>query len=101
LFSDKDILLPKMNFTGALELLFALAMTGKSGAEAITTRILQRLDGRKHIQYADLAVTISCVPLEEVGRSGAEPADHHLERVAARIREIMYEEVLSRMAKSG
>jgi hypothetical protein len=40
------------------------------------------------------------VPLEGVGRDATEPADHHLARVAARIREIMYEEVLSRMAKS-
>jgi len=100
LLADKDILLPKMNFTGALELIFVLAMTDKSGVEAITKRILKRLDGREHIQYADLAVTVSSVPLEGVGRDATEPADHHLARVAARIREIMYEEVLSRMAKS-
>jgi signal transduction histidine kinase len=101
LFSDKDVLLPKMNFTGALELIFILAMTGKSGADAISKRILKRLDGGEHIQYADLTVAISSISLEGVGRNATEPADHHLERVAARIREIMYEEVLSRMAKSG
>jgi signal transduction histidine kinase len=101
LFSDKEILLPRMNFTAAPELIFVLAMTGQSGAGAITKRILRRLDGREHIQYADLAVVISSIALEGVGPDANELADHPLDRVAARIREIMCEEVLSRVAKSG
>jgi hypothetical protein len=48
LYSDLDVLLPKVGFAGAVELFFIVAITDGIGGEAISKRIRKQLD--EHIQ---------------------------------------------------
>src|SRR6202047_1555830 len=52
LYSDLDVLLPKVGFAGAVELFFIVAITDGIGGAAISKRIRERLD--EHIQQSGL-----------------------------------------------
>ncbi len=98
LYSDRDILLPRLCDTGALELFFIVARTDEIGGAAITKRIAKQLDGREHPQHADLTPSVAYRPLKAMGRNGSEPDS--LEALAAKIQEIVDKEISSCMAKS-
>jgi hypothetical protein len=99
LYPDRDVLLPKICFTGALELFFIVALTDKIGGNALAGRIVKQMNGREHVQYEDLTLSTSYRSLETIQRNPDEPGT--LEMIAAKIKEMINEEVLSRMAKSG
>jgi signal transduction histidine kinase len=95
--SELDVLLPKMNFTGATELFFIVAITDGIGGEAITRRIREQLDGCKNIREAGLTFSISYRALDPIKRSTSESMENYLERVAAEVQKHMDEEISSRM----
>jgi signal transduction histidine kinase len=99
LYPDRDVLLPKLCFTGTLELFFIVALTDKNGGNALAARIVKQMNGRDHVQYEDLTLSTAHRSLEAVQRNPDEPGT--LETIAAKIKEMINEEVLSRMAKSG
>ncbi len=99
--SDLDILLPKMGPAGATELFFILAITDEIGGEAITKRILERMEDYEHIQKAGLTTSTSYRSVEAVKRNASESMRDFVEKVAAQIQELMDEEISSRMVKNG
>jgi signal transduction histidine kinase len=99
LYGDRDLLLPRMAAAGEFELFFLVAATNPSGAEALTARILRRLDDPEHIEYADLTFTITHRVLKNIGRQVAESAHACRDRAAADLQRVMDEEFSKRMAK--
>jgi len=101
LHSDLDVLLPKMGFAGAVELIFIVATTDGIGGEAISKRIREQLDSCEHIQQAGLTLSTSYRSLEAIKRNASESMEDFLEKVATNIQELMNEEIASRMVKNG
>jgi signal transduction histidine kinase len=101
LHSDLDVLLPKMGSAGAAELFFIVAITDEIGGEAITKRIREQLDGCERIQQAGLTFSTSYRSLEPINRNASESMEDFLERVAAKIQELMNEQLSSRMVLNG
>ena len=101
LHSDLDVLLPKMDFAGAAELFFIVAITDGIGGEAITKRIREQLDGCEPIQRAGLTLATSYRSLEAMKRNANESMEGFLEKVANKIQELMNEEISSRMVENG
>src|ERR1700675_3379055 len=54
LYSDLDVLLPKMDSAGPVELFFVVALTDEIGGEAISKRIRKQLDCSERFQQAGL-----------------------------------------------
>jgi signal transduction histidine kinase len=98
LHSDLDVLVPKMESTGAKELFFIVAITDAIGGEAICKRIRENLDD--HIQKARLTLSTSYRWLGMIERTENEPIEEFRDRVTADIRSHMKEDISSRMVKS-
>ncbi|MGA8765034.1 MAG: ATP-binding protein [Candidatus Sulfotelmatobacter sp.] len=101
LHSDRDILLPKMGSAGAVELFFIVAITDAIGGEAIRKRIQERLTGSEHIERAGLTLSTSYRPLAAIERNTSESMEGFLGRLAAKIQDLMNEEITSRMVENG
>ena len=101
LYSDLDILLPKMDFAGPAELFFILAITDDIGGGAISKRIRKQLDSSERLGKAGLTHSISCRSLDPIGRNATESMEECLERVAANIQELMNKEISSRQVRNG
>jgi signal transduction histidine kinase len=97
--SELDVLLPRMNFAGPDELFFIVAITDGIGGEAITKRIREQLDGCEYFQRASLTFSTSYQLLESIGRNSSESSEHFREKIAARIQELMNQEISSRMVR--
>ena len=95
--SKLDVLLPKMNLPGAVELFVVAAVTDEIGGEAITKRIREKLDGSKEIVQADLTFSTCYWTLPAVQRNADESMESFVERVAAKIQESIDERSSSRM----
>jgi signal transduction histidine kinase len=100
LYSDLDVLLPKMGPVGAAELFFIVAFTDGIGGEAITKRIREQLEFGNFIQRLDLILLTSYRPIEPLKRNASESTDNSLEKVATQMQEIMNEEISSRTARN-
>jgi hypothetical protein len=101
LYSDGDILLPKMDFTGPTELFFIVAITGEIGGEAISNRIRKQFDNFESLGQAGLTHSISHQSLDPTQRSPTESMENYLERVASSIQELMNKEISSRQVSHG
>jgi signal transduction histidine kinase len=99
LYSDLDVLLPKMGFAGAVELFFIVASTDRIGGEAISKRIREQLDD--HIQQIGLTLSTSYRSLDAIKRNASESMEDFREKVATNIQELMNEEISSRMVENG
>src|ERR1700683_292851 len=101
LYSDLDILLPKMDSAGPAELFLMLAMTDGIGGEAICKRIRRQLDGSDRLRQAGLTHSTSYRPLKTIKRNSTESKEEFLERVATDIQELMNVEISARQASNG
>jgi signal transduction histidine kinase len=101
LYSDLDILLPKMDSAGPAELFLMLAMTDGIGGEAICKRIRTQLDGSDRLRQAGLTHSTSYRSLETIKRNSTESKEEFLERVATDIQELMNVEISARQASNG
>jgi hypothetical protein len=99
--SDLDVLLPKMGSAGAAELFFIVANAGGIGGEAITVRIRKELHGCKYIEQAGLTFSTSYRSLEAIKRNTRESMEDFMEKVAAKIQELIDQEISSRMVENG
>lgn len=100
LYSDLDVLLPKIGSAGAAELFFIVAFTDEIGGEALAKRIRGQLDSWEHIQQTGLTFSISYRSLEAIDRDVSESMGNFIEKVATKIQELMYEEISSRTAEN-
>ena len=100
LYSDLDVLLPKMGSAGASELFFIVAITDGIGGQAITKRIREQLGDCERFQQAGLTLSTSYRSLEAIKRNVSESMETFLERVANKIQELMNEEISSRMVRN-
>jgi len=101
LLSDLDVLLPKMGSAGAAELFFIVAITDRSGGEAIIRRIREQWEDVACIDRAGLTCSTYYRPLKAILRSPRESAEEGLERVAAGIQELINEEISARITNHG
>jgi signal transduction histidine kinase len=101
LYCDRDILLPRTAAGGDYELIFILAATGHIGAEALSKRMLRKLEDSEHIEYGDLVFTIDFRSLGDFGCRPEESREDCRNRAAAMLQQRLDEEVLLRMNKSG
>jgi signal transduction histidine kinase len=99
LYSDLDVLLPKVGFAGAVELFFIVAITDGIGGEAISKRIRKQLD--ELIQQGGLTFSTSYRSLEAMKRNTSESMEDYREKVAINIQELIHEEISSRMVENG
>jgi signal transduction histidine kinase len=100
LYSDLDILLPKMDSAGPAELFFIVAITDGIGGQAICKRIRKQLDSSERLQQAGLTHSTSYRLLEAAKRSATESKEDLLETVAAEIQDLMNQEISSKQAKN-
>jgi signal transduction histidine kinase len=100
LYSDLDILLPKMDSAGPAELFFIVAITDGIGGEAICKRIRKQLESYERLQQAGLTHATSYRLLEAAKRSATESKEDLLETVAAEIQELMMQEISSKQIKN-
>jgi signal transduction histidine kinase len=101
LYSDLDIVLPKMEFAGPAEFIFIVAITDEIGGEAISKRIRKQLDGSERLRQAGLIHSTSYRTVPTIQQSSTESMEDSLEIVAADIRELMNEEISSRLVSNG
>jgi signal transduction histidine kinase len=101
LYSDFDILLPKMDMGGPKELFFIAALTDRVGGEAITRRIRNELDSFDGLKQAGLTHSTSYRSLETMRRNSSESKEMFLERVATGIQERVNQEILARQVSNG
>jgi hypothetical protein len=97
LHSDLDVLLPKMGFTGGVELFFIVAITDGIGGEAITKRIREQWDRCDQIQQAGLTLSTSYRSLDAIKRDVNESMETFTERVTTKMQELLDEEISLRM----
>jgi signal transduction histidine kinase len=96
LYSDLDVLLPKMDSAGPAELFHIVAITDGIGGEAICKRIRKKLDKSESLRQAGLTHSTSYRSLEAIKRNLTESMEHYLDRVANKIQELMNEEMSAR-----
>jgi signal transduction histidine kinase len=101
LYSDLDILLPKMDSVGPAELFFIVAITDAIGGEAICKRIRKQLDNSERLAQAGLTHSAFYRSLEAIKRNSTESMEDFLERVAVDIQQLMTEEVSTRQVTHG
>jgi signal transduction histidine kinase len=101
LYSDLDVILPKVGFGGAKELFFIVAVTDEIGGEAICKRIRKQLDGSEHIKQAGLTVSTSYRLLGAIKRNASESIEDFLKEAGAKLQTLVNEEISSRMVKNG
>ena len=99
LYSDSDVLLPKMGITGPEELFFIAATTDQIGGEAICKRIRENL--REPIQQARLSLSTSYRVLATINRVTSESLKEFREKMTAEIQARMNQENSLRMVTSG
>ena len=100
LYSDLDVLLPKMDSAGPTELFFIVANTDGIGGASICTRIRKQLDSSERLQQAGLTHSASYRSLDAIKRNATESKEDFLERVTTGIQELMNEEISARQAKN-
>jgi sigma-B regulation protein RsbU (phosphoserine phosphatase) len=100
LYSDLDVLLPKIDSAGPVELLFIVAITDAIGGEAICKRIRKQLDGSEHLRQAGLTHSTSYQLLEEIQRNESDSKEDFLDRVAAATQELMNNEISTRQVRN-
>jgi signal transduction histidine kinase len=100
LYSDLDVLLPKIDFAGPVELLFIVAITDAIGGEAICKRIRQQLQSSEHLRQAGLTHSTSYQLLEEIKRNSSDSKEDFLDRVAAGTQELMNKEISTRQVRN-
>jgi signal transduction histidine kinase len=96
LYSDLDVLLPKMDSAGPAEVSFIVAITDGIGGAAICKRIRKQLDSSEPLQQAGLTHSASYRSLEAIKRNSTESKEDFLERVTSDIQGLMNEVILSR-----
>jgi histidine kinase/DNA gyrase B/HSP90-like ATPase len=96
LYSDLDILLPKMGFAGAAELFFIVAVADAKGSGSILKRIREQFNGRDDALQAGLTLSSSCRSLDALERNVGESDDVFLEKASTAIQTMMNEEISSR-----
>jgi signal transduction histidine kinase len=101
LYSDLDILLPKMGSAGAAELFFIVVVTDAIGSEAILKRIREQFNGRDGTAQAGLTVSTSYRSLAAIERNANDAEDVFLEKASTEIQAMMNEEISSRMVANG
>ena len=101
LYSDLDVILPKMDSAGPSEFFFIAAITDKIGGEAISNRIREQLDGSEHIREAGLTHSTSYRSMEPISRNPTESMEDFLERVATSIQELMDDEISEKQVGNG
>jgi signal transduction histidine kinase len=101
LYSDLDILLPKMDFAGPAELFFMAVITDEIGGEAISKRIRKQLESSERLRQAGLTHSTSYRSLDPIQRNPTESMEDCLERVATNLQELMNEEILLRQVRNG
>ena len=101
LYSDLDVLLPKMDSAGPAELFHVVAITDGIGGEAICERIRKQLDSSESLRQAGLTHSTSYRSLAAIKRNSTESMEHYLERVATDIQELMNEEISARPVSNG
>jgi signal transduction histidine kinase len=99
LYSDLDVLLPKVGSAGAVELFFIVAITDGIGGAAISKRIREQLD--EHIQRGGLTLSTSYRSLETVKRNERESMEEFQEKVATNIQKLVNEAISSRGVENG
>jgi len=99
--SNRDVLLPKIGFSGALELIFIVAVTDAIGGEAISKRIQEQFDESEHFQQAGLALATHYQSLAAVEVDASESMEDFLEKMATNIQEVMDKEIALRMVENG
>ena len=97
LYSDLDVLLPKMGSAGAAELFFIVAVTDAIGSEAILKRIREQFHGRDGTGQAGLTFSTSYRSLAANERNAGDPDEAFLEKASTEIQAMMNEEISSRM----
>jgi hypothetical protein len=98
---DLDVLLPNMGLTGAAELFFIVAFTDAIGGLAIAKRIQEQFEESDYFQQANIVLSIFYRLLDPIERDAIESTRDHLNKVAAKIQELMDEEITSRMVENG
>jgi len=98
---DLDVLLPNMGFTGAAEIFFIVAFTDAIGGLAIAKRIREQFEENDYFQQANIILSIFFRLLDPIERDAIESTRDHLNKVAAKIQELMNEEISSRMVENG
>jgi len=101
LYSDLDVLLPKMGSAGAAELFFIVLVTDAVGSVAIVERIREKFSGPEGALQAGLTLSASHRSLEGIERNASESVDIFLEKASTRIQAMMNEEISSRMVGNG
>jgi signal transduction histidine kinase len=101
LYSDLDILLPKMDSVGPGELFFIAAITDGIGGEAISNRIRKQLDSSESLRRAGLTHLTSHRSLEPIERNSTESKEEFLAKVATGIQDLMNEEISARQIGNG
>jgi len=96
LYSELDVLLPKMDSAGATEQFLIVAITDGIGGAAICKRIRKLLDSSESLRQAGLTHSTSYRSLETSKRNPTESMETFLERVAVDIQELMNEEISAR-----
>jgi hypothetical protein len=89
-----------MGSAGAVELFFIVAVTDGIGGEAITRRIKEQLDGSDYIEQAGLTLATSYRSLAASRQIAGESREDFLGKVAARIQDLINEEISSRVVTS-
>jgi hypothetical protein len=101
LYSNLDLLLPKMNSAGPAELFFIVAVTDGIGGDAICKRIRTQLDSSECLQQGGLTHSTFSRLLEPIKRKSTESIADCLARVATDIEELMNKEISSRQGSNG
>jgi len=101
LYSNRDVLLPKMSASGIAELFFIVAVTDKIGGEAITKRIREKWEGGELFQQEGLTLSASYKSLESIKRGDTESMDAFLEKVATEMQALLSSEISLRMVSNG
>jgi signal transduction histidine kinase len=101
LYSNLDVLLPKMDSAGPAELFFIAALTDQIGGEAICKRIRKQLESSERVRQAGLTHSTFYRSLETIKRTPTESKEDCLERVAVDIQQLMTKEVSARQVTHG
>ena len=101
LYSDLDVLLPKMGSAGAAELFFIVAVTDAVGSEAILKRIREQCNASTGALQVGLTLATSYRSLQAMERNAIESVDSFLEKASTGIQAMINEEISSRMVANA
>jgi signal transduction histidine kinase len=100
MYSDLDVLLPKMGPAAGTEFFFIVAVTDEIGGEAITKRIREKLAGCDQIQQTDLTYSASYRLLRPANRNANELMEDYVERTAMKIQEMVDEGISPKVSQN-